>query len=192
VDSAGRRKTPNMRREGPQPKTVRPPGETEHSRATCAKRPPDLLVIICIAFLMWLMSTDFRCRSCHQKFDQTTHLGKRETLSPPVLLAWQRKMQKPLQRRPDAVWGVSTEANKEDGNHPARPIHVHILWQGCCKAHKRWHLEMQSMQQGPCWRRLGGVHNCGSHSAQHCASVEGTHRSLSLHSYVFCFRTCTL
>ena len=65
--------------------TIRPPGETERSRATCAKRPPDraracgslVLVIICICFPNVVMSTNFPCRSCHQKFDQTTHPGKR-------------------------------------------------------------------------------------------------------------------
>lgn len=57
----------------------------------------------------------------------------------------------------DQIWCVSAKASQEDGNHTARPIHVHLLRQSDGKTALGGNLELSVVQEDGCWRCLDCV-----------------------------------
>lgn len=53
------------------------------------------------------------------------------------------------------IWSLAAQASEEDGNHPARPLHMHLLRQEHCEAASRGHLELQGVQEEHGRRGLG-------------------------------------
>lgn len=55
------------------------------------------------------------------------------------------------------IWRLPSQAGEEDGNFPARPLHVHILWQDHRQARCCGYLELQVMQEDDSWRCLDRI-----------------------------------
>ena len=55
------------------------------------------------------------------------------------------------------IWSLSPKTGQEDGDHPTRKIHVHILRQSHCEASFRGNLELPILQKNRGWRSMDSV-----------------------------------
>ncbi len=53
------------------------------------------------------------------------------------------------------IWSLAAQASEEDGDHPARPLHMHFLRQEHREAASRGHLALQGVQEEHGRRSLG-------------------------------------
>jgi len=63
------------------------------------------------------------------------------------------------------VWSVTAKDREEDGNHPARQVHVSVLREGCSEAEGSRHMGVQALSEADSWWRLGPEHHRSGNSA---------------------------